>query len=301
MADVSADADPNTGVAVYDSLAYYGASGWVVFGGTSVASPITASVDALSSTTRSLGFPYANPSQFFDVVAGSNGSCSVSYLCHAVAGYDGPTGMGSSDGAGSVAPPTSPPSNTTPPLITGSAVVGQTLTASTGVWTNSPTSYGYQWQSCGASGCTAVGSNSPTYTVQSSDVGNTIDVIVTATNAVGSASATSGSTAMVAPAPADFTISAPTRASIRPRGSTTLSVTVQPQNGFNSPTTMSVSGLPGGVSPTWSANPASPGQPTTLKLTASLSAQLGTFTITIKGAAGTLSRTATTKLTVTPF
>ena len=58
VADVSADADPNTGVAVYDSLSYQGYSGWMVFGGTSVASPVVASVDALSSTARGLAFPY---------------------------------------------------------------------------------------------------------------------------------------------------------------------------------------------------------------------------------------------------
>jgi subtilase family serine protease len=45
---LAAVADPNTGVSVYDSYAYQGASGWMVFGGTSVASPIVAGVDALA-------------------------------------------------------------------------------------------------------------------------------------------------------------------------------------------------------------------------------------------------------------
>jgi subtilase family serine protease len=302
VADVSAVANPNTGVAVYDSLPYNGSSGWMVFGGTSVASPITASVDALSSTFRSLSFPYDNPSQFFDVVGGSNGSCSGSYLCTAVGGYDGPTGIGSPNGAGSVAPPTAPPANSAVPVITGSPIVGQTLTATTGTWSNSPTSYSYQWQTCNStSGCTSVGPNpgTSTYQVQSSDVGNTIDVIVTATNSVGSTSAQSSSTSTVAAAPADFSISAPATASVRRNNSASLAVTVNPQNGYTSPTTMSVTGLPSGVSPTWSANPATPGQATTLKLTAGSFAQTGTFTLTIKGAAGTLSHTTTTRLTVT--
>jgi hypothetical protein len=76
-------------------------------------------------------------------------------------------------------------------------------------------------------------------------------------------------------------------------------VTVNPLNGFSSPTTMSVSGLPSGVTPTWTKNPATPGTATTLRLSATGRAQLGTFTITIKGAAGTLSHTTTTRLTIT--
>jgi hypothetical protein len=297
VADVSAVADPNTGVAVYDSLPYSGQSGWMVFGGTSVASPVVASVDALSSTARSLGFSYANSSQFFDVVGGSNGRCSTTYLCTAVSGYDGPTGIGSPDGAGSVAPPTAAPANTTPPAITGSSVQGQTLTASTGVWTNSPTAYSYRWLSC-ASSCVPVGSNSSTYQVKSSDLRNTIDVTVTATNGVGSSSATSAPTPPVAAGQADFTISAPSAASVRRYSSTRLSVTVNSINGFASPTTMSVSGLPGGVSPSWSKNPATPGSATVLTFTASR-ARVGTFTVTIRGAAGTLTHTTSTALTVT--
>jgi subtilase family serine protease len=99
VADVSAVADPNTGVAVYDSYSYQGASGWMVFGGTSVASPIIASVYALSGNTA--GYPtetvYTNRSQLHDVTAGSNGSCG-SALCTAGTGWDGPTGLGTPKG-----------------------------------------------------------------------------------------------------------------------------------------------------------------------------------------------------------
>jgi hypothetical protein len=168
------------------------------------------------------------------------------------------------------------------------------------VWTNSPTSYSYQWQSCSSSSCANVGSNSSTYTLASSDAGNTIDVIVKASNSVGSGSAPSNSVGPVAAAPADFTITAPATATVRRGSSTNLSVTVNPKNGYNSPTTMSVSGLPGGVSPTWSRNPdAAPGTANRLTLKATSTATRGTFTITIKGAAGTLSHTMTTRLSVT--
>jgi subtilase family serine protease len=100
VADVSAVADPNTGVAVYDSFAYQGVSGWLVFGGTSVASPIIASVYALAGNAGSVSYPYAHTSSLFDVTSGSNGSCGGSYLCTAGKGYDGPTGLGTPNGTG---------------------------------------------------------------------------------------------------------------------------------------------------------------------------------------------------------
>ncbi len=98
VADVSADADPNTGVAVYDT---YRTGGWLVFGGTSVASPIVASVYALAGNQASVSygsFPYSHTGSLFDVTSGSNGSCGGSYLCTAEPGYDGPTGLGTPNG-----------------------------------------------------------------------------------------------------------------------------------------------------------------------------------------------------------
>jgi len=102
VADVSAVADPNTGVAVYDSTAYQGQSGWLVFGGTSVASPVIASVYALAgnaSTVNGGSYPYSHTSSLYDVTSGSNGSCG-SYLCTAGTGFDGPTGLGTPNGTG---------------------------------------------------------------------------------------------------------------------------------------------------------------------------------------------------------
>ena len=95
IGDVAYDADPNTGVAVYDSTAYRGASGWLVFGGTSVGAPSIAAIYALSGTTVSNAQTlYTNSSALFDVTSGSNGTCSVFYLCNAQVGYDAPTGNG---------------------------------------------------------------------------------------------------------------------------------------------------------------------------------------------------------------
>ncbi len=100
VADVAADADPNTGVSVYDT---YREPGWLVFGGTSVASPIIASVYALAGNAASLiygSYPYSRTSSLFDVTSGSNGSCGGSYLCTGARGYDGPTGNGTPSGTG---------------------------------------------------------------------------------------------------------------------------------------------------------------------------------------------------------
>ena len=102
VADVAADADPNTGVSVYDSFAYQGSSGWLVFGGTSVASPIIASTYALAGNTGSIQYAssaYSHPAALNDVTSGSNGSCGT-YLCTGQVGYDGPTGNGTPNGTG---------------------------------------------------------------------------------------------------------------------------------------------------------------------------------------------------------
>ena len=76
VADVSADADPHTGVSVYNT---FQAPGWQVYGGTSVSSPIVASVYALAGTPVAGSypntFPYATTSALNDVTSGSNGSC----------------------------------------------------------------------------------------------------------------------------------------------------------------------------------------------------------------------------------
>jgi subtilase family serine protease len=96
VADVSAIADPNTGVAVYGPTTSR-RSGWMVFGGTSVAAPIVASVYALGTSAVSPGSEYGQGT-LFDVTSGSNGNCGGTYLCTGATGYDGPTGNGTPNG-----------------------------------------------------------------------------------------------------------------------------------------------------------------------------------------------------------
>jgi subtilase family serine protease len=100
ITDVSADADPSTGAAVYDSTLYSGKRGWWQLGGTSLASPIIAATYALAggvpANTNAASLPYAyfSAANSHDITSGSNGSCSISIMCNAGVGYDGPTGLG---------------------------------------------------------------------------------------------------------------------------------------------------------------------------------------------------------------
>ena len=100
-ADVSAVADPNTGVSVYDSYASTNGTNWYVFGGTSVAAPIVASVSALAGNGAGPGVPYTRTSSFFDVTSGHIGRCRRDpKICNAGTGWDGPTGIGTPNGIG---------------------------------------------------------------------------------------------------------------------------------------------------------------------------------------------------------
>ncbi len=110
-------------------------------------------------------------------------------------------GTGSAVSAASAVVAALAPANTAVPAISGSAKEGQLLTASTGTWTGTPPlSFAYQWQSCSTTGgsCTSIsGATASTYRLVSAQVGHTIKVVVKASNAAGSASATSAATATV--------------------------------------------------------------------------------------------------------
>ncbi len=104
VADISAIGDPETGVDTYDSTPERpGAeTGWGVWGGTSVASPIVAAEFALAGGAHSVAYPAATlyehagqAANIDDVTSGANGSCSGRTICAASAGFDGPTGLGS--------------------------------------------------------------------------------------------------------------------------------------------------------------------------------------------------------------
>ncbi len=99
VADVAAIADPNTGVAMYDSSLFGAAGGgWTIVGGTSVSAPIVSGMYALSGQVGpGLGAQilYAlHFLSFLSITSGSNGTCYPTYLCTGGIGYNGPTGNG---------------------------------------------------------------------------------------------------------------------------------------------------------------------------------------------------------------
>lgn len=99
MNDLAADADPNTGAAIYSSYSPYG-SGWFVIGGTSLSTPLIAGLIAdagapAQATTMQSLYNAQGSTNLYDVTSGNDGSCSVNYYCTAATGYDGPSGVGS--------------------------------------------------------------------------------------------------------------------------------------------------------------------------------------------------------------
>lgn len=201
VADVSAVADPNTGVRVRSR------GQWYVVGGTSAAAPIVAGMYALAATpTGGAGaYLYSHSASLNDITSGSNGSCAPNtYRCTGVAGYDGPTGLGTPNditafggpGAGGATAPL----DTAWPTVTGSAVEGRTLNGARGAWTSTtPIAYAYQWQRCTGASCSNIaGATALTHVVGAADVGHALRLRVTATNATGSTVALSMATRSVA-------------------------------------------------------------------------------------------------------
>jgi hypothetical protein len=121
--DISADADPATGL-----LTYASAGGWYVGSGTSLSAPLVAAYYALTGA-QSPAWAYAHAAQLNDVVSGSNAaSCTFAYLCTAGPGYDGPTGVGAISGAAVSGAPgiggPGPSGNYVQAVGSGSAVLG---------------------------------------------------------------------------------------------------------------------------------------------------------------------------------
>ena len=212
VADVSAVADPNTGVWTYDTT---GGTGWGIWGGTSVAAPIVGSVYALAANSSTSGVtmssdPYSHTGSLFDVLSGSNGACGGTYLCTGVAGYDGPTGLGTPNGA---------------------------------------------------------------------------------------AAFTNGSTTVLTP---DFTLGLTTTSLTAVRGGSTVTdtLTLTAINGYHSAVTLSVSGVPAGVSASFNANPITPTATSKLSVHAGRRAAAGNYTLTVK-AAGSDGTTHTQSMLLT--
>jgi hypothetical protein len=131
-------------------------------------------------------------------------------------------------GARKDVPGQQPPVNQSPPSVSGTPIVGATLTADPGTWSGPGVKFDFQWQRCdaGGNGCTDIsGARSSSYLVAAADVGLRLRILVTATNKNGSASAASAASATVAAAP----VSAPTV--VPPAPLTPPSISGTPQEG----------------------------------------------------------------------
>lgn len=232
-ADVSADADPDTGLWIYDT---YSEGGWLIVGGTSLASPLIAATYGLAgNTTGSSAYPgttlYANAASLYHVSVGKVGSCA-NFLCDAtksIDGYNGPTGLGTPGGAGAIAafefdPATQPVTPASPAAPTVGTVTQTTVGLS---WSavSGATSYDvYSGTSPSSLALAASGVGADSYTATGLSPGLTYYFAVAAQNSAGTSAQSSESS------------------------TTTLSV-VPP----SAPTGLSASAGNGSVSLTWTA------------------------------------------------
>ena len=170
--------------------------GYASFCGTSAATPAVAGIAGLAFSYSPTASNTAVEQAIESSAAAVVGSHIVQY--GRIDAYRTLLGLGP-------APAGTLPAATSVPAIAGVAQQGQTLAGSTGSWSGStPMSFGYQWRRCDSSGsaCLAVaGAASQSYVLGSADVGSTIMVSVTASNAYGTSTASSAPTALVGPAP----------------------------------------------------------------------------------------------------
>jgi len=187
-ADVSAVADPDTGVAVYQTFGADPAPGWQIYGGTSAGAPIIAAVYALAGTPSPSGYaasyPYSHTGNLFDVTSGNNGTCG-SPQCTAGTGWDGPTGLGTPNGtAAFTAPATAGVTVNNPGDQTGTVgtAVNLTMTASGGTGS-------FSWSASGLPAGLSINASNGVISGTPTTAG-TSSVTVTATSGTQSGSAT---------------------------------------------------------------------------------------------------------------
>ncbi|MGA2683367.1 MAG: hypothetical protein ABSF44_16405 [Candidatus Bathyarchaeia archaeon] len=303
--DVSYDADPNTGLYVYDSTPYNGQAGWWDVGGTSAGSPQWAAIQALGLTANNNNFyqiakSAAYSTDFRDIVSGSNGY-------PAGPGYDLATGLGSPltttftavttlDFAISASPnpvtinTANKQQGTTTLTINAlngfTSTVALTVSAPTG-WTATPS----------PPSVTGPGTSTLTIIVPAGQAAGTFPVTVTGT----SGSLVHSVTVNVQVTAPDFSISAsPNSLTIRSGSSGTSTVTVNALNGFTGTVSLSAS-APSGLTTSLTSNSITNSGTSTLKITVSSSIRSGTYTVTVTGTSGSLSHSATVTVRVNRF
>jgi hypothetical protein len=172
-------------------------TGPAITGNDSVGSTLTATSGSWLGPATSFAYQWQSCNSSGANCTNISGATSATYVpTQALAGDAIQVEVTATNTAGSASatslfttPIASRPVNQTAPSVTGTATVGDTLTATPGSWSYSPTGYQYQWLDCDASGgsCIAIpGATSSTYVLTSSDAGHTIEVRVAASNATGS-------------------------------------------------------------------------------------------------------------------
>jgi hypothetical protein len=317
-ADVSADADPSTGAAIFDSVPYSGQTGWFQIGGTSLSAPLIAATYVLAGSTTSVSDAsglYAHASYLRDVTSGSNNGYCGSYLCQAGPGYDGPTGLGTPNGlaafgsgSGSPPPPTGDfslgitPSSRT---VTAGGGTSYTVTLSRSGGLSADVSLSVSGipggASAGFSPSTLSGSaTSSTLTVNTSAGVAAGDYSLTITGTTGTLTHTIGATLSVqANVSPDFSLGiTPSSRTVTAGGGTSYTVTLSTSGGFSGSVALGTSGLPAGASASFSPGTLGSSTSSTLTLTTSGSLAPGTYPFSVTGTSGSLAHSVPASLSV---
>jgi hypothetical protein len=303
VADVAAVADPYTGVWVYDGA-------WGVFGGTSASAPIVGALYALAenapSSDQPASYPYAHPAALNDVVSGSNGSCGGTYLCTGVAGYDGPTGLGTPNSIDALVPgPTDPDppdfsvdatAIATPLRVNGVAYSTVTVTPANGftgsVHLSAKVSPGTGLSTSLSPTAVAVGpqAGTSTLTIVAHKPGT---YYVTTTATYGLVTRWRIRRVYVN----DFSLKlSPATATVVRGKQVRFTVTITPAGSFNSPVKLSMSGLRQRDTVAYAHNPAAARSSQTITITTFKADAPGTLTLHLKGTGGPFTHTAVAKL-----
>ncbi len=311
VSDVSAVADPNTGVWVYDSYMYQGRSGWLIFGGTSVSAPIVGAVYALGGrpggSTYPSSYPYsAGASSLNDVTSGSNGGCGT-YLCNGGPGYDGPSGLGTPNSTGAfvyAAPQAVPDFSVSVSPSSASATPGGSasytvsLTAANGY--ASPVNLAVSGLPSGAGASFSTNPVTPaspgatsnlTIIVGSGTAPGTYNLTITGTGTDPANTTHTAAASLVVSVP-DFSISAtPSSQSVTAGGSASYTVSLTAKSGYSSTVSLSAGGLPAGASASFNPTSVNPSGSSTMTVSTSASTPAGSYSITITGTGSDASTT----------
>ena len=312
VADVSAVADPRTGVWVYNS----GDGGWEVVGGTSVSAPIVGALYALAgngaSSANLTAYPYANRAALNDVVSGSNGTCGGTYLCTSRDGYDGPTGLGTpnsanafaADGSGLETLPATPDFSVTAAPTSASMQPGATAkrVVTLAPWNGFSGALSLSTSVSPATGLTSTVS-APSMMLGAS-LGTVTLKLVAHTAGLYKVTIRASRGGLVHKTVLtisvnDFSIAvSPAKASVHRGKPVHYTVTLKPVGAFKGPVTLSVTGLRAHSVVTYAHNPAPAASSQLITISTSTLDPRGLLTLHVQGVSGAIHHRVAVRLTV---